>query len=180
MKPLTVEFLALALTVSCGADRYGHSRTYTYWGDEERFARRARTDAVYDEVVRMPDRFLDQSITWFGIVTRVAPSAGGSMLVAMSLRAHQDRHLCADETEASCHVTINERDAGAFSARVRLSAEDAVGENRVQPGSLLRVYGVLMPGQTDANGGPVLRADFYRHWPRGQYMTTAAREVLRR
>ena len=98
----------------------------------------------------------------------------------MLVRTHQDRHLCEDETEGSCRVTVSDRDGGPFSAVIALAPEDTAGENRVQTGSLLRVYGPLIPGQYDAQGGPVLRAQFYRHFPRGQYVTTAARGSWRR
>jgi hypothetical protein len=77
-------------------------------------------------------------------------------------------------------VTVSERDGGPFTALVQLSPEDQTGENRVQTGSLLRVYGTLVPGEYDAQGGPVLRAQHYRHWPRGQYVTTAAAANWRR
>jgi hypothetical protein len=175
--------LASSATTACGSGgRYGYAREYVYAPDEERYARQADSDAIYDEVRRMPDRFNGRMITWFGVVTSAEPAPGGGGLtrVALQQRTHRERHLCEDETEASCRVTVSDQDGGPFTALVRLSTEDTAGENRVQPGGLLRVYGTLVPGEYDAQGGPVVRAQFYRHWPRGQFVTTAAAALWRR
>lgn len=170
------------LASSCGGGgRYGYARTYTYFGDEARFARQANNEAVYDEVRRLPDRFNTTMLSWFGVVTELTPGAGGTMRVALNLRTHQERHLCEDETDGSCRVTVSEADGGPFSAALTaVSAEDSHGENRIQVGSLIHVYGRLVAGEYDARGGPVVRAEFYRHWPRGQYVTTASRGSWRR
>lgn len=173
-------WLALALAGCGGAGRYGYARSYVYYGEEEQYARRANNDAIYDEVRRMPDRYAGQLLSWFGVVTEVANGPGDTRRIALQVRTHQERHLCEDETDSSCRVTVSERDGGPFTAIVRLSPEDQVGENRVQPGSLLRVYGTLVQGEYDAQGGPVLQVQHYRHWPRGQYVTTAARTYWRR
>lgn len=50
----------------------------------------------------------------------------------------------------------------------------------MQANSLLRVFGTVVPGEYDAEGGPVIRAAYYRHWPRGQYVTTNAAGAMRR
>ena len=170
---------ALLLSTSCGgAGRYGYARSYVYYGNEAPYGRRAH-DALYDEVRRLPDRFNQQLISWFGVVTSVTTSGAESRL-GMQLRIHQERHLCEDESESSCRVTVSESDGGPFTAVLRLAPEDQIGENRLQPGALVRVYGTLSQGEYDPQGGPVLRAEFYRHWPRGQYVTTAARGAFRR
>jgi hypothetical protein len=183
LAPLAPLALCLALSTvgACGgAGRYGYSREYVFLPEERAYAERADETAVYDEVRRMPDRFEGRVLTWWGQVTQVDRVADGTARVTMQLHAHQERHLCEDETDGSCRVTINERDAGSFSAIVRLTPEDQSGENRVQPLSLLRVYGTLAQGETNGDGGPVLRAQYYRHWPRGQYVTTAAAGAMRR
>lgn len=172
--------LASALGGGCGGGRYGYARTYTYLPGEEQYARRASEEAIYDEVRRMPDRFANRTISWFGTVTNVEARPNGDARISMQLRTHQERHLCEDETEGSCRVTVSDQAGGPFTAIVRLSPEDTTGENRVQPLSLLRVYGTLVPGEYDAEGGPILRAQYYRHWPRGQYVTTAAAANWRR
>ncbi len=38
----------------------------------------------------------------------------------------------------------------------------------------------LVQGEYDDQGGPVLQAQYYRHWPRGEYVTTANVGALRR
>ena len=184
MNTRTLSALALAsasMIAGCAsAGRYGYAREYVYLSDERAYGDRADETAVYDEVRRLPDRFNDRLISWWGIVTDVETSSNGAARVTMQLRTHQARHLCEDETEASCRVTINDRDGGSFTAIVTLSPDDQVGENRVQPLSVLRVYGTVMQGDYNREGGPILRAQYYRHWPRGQYVTSSAAGALRR
>ncbi len=178
----TTAALLLALSTGCaGAGRYGYAQTYAPLGDEQPWISRARADAVYDEVRRMPDQYQNETLSFFGVVTGVEPGRGSSPArVSMQIRTHQERHLCDDETERSCRVTVSERDGGPFTALIDLRPEDAAGENRVQVFSLLRVFGRLVPGEYDAQGGPVIRAEYYRHWPRGEYVTTAAAAAMRR
>jgi hypothetical protein len=56
---------------------------------------------------------------------------------------------------------------------------DTEGVNRVQRESLLKIYG-KPSGEYDSTGGPILAVDFYRHWPRGQYVDTTAQGLMRR
>lgn len=176
---LPLAALLVVAQVGCGgAGRYGYARTYVPLDDERAFSERAE-ETVYDEVRRAPESYQNQTLSWFGVVTGVELS-GGTARVAMQLRAHQERHLCEDESESTCRVTVSARDGGPFTALVALRPDDAAGENRVQPNSLLRVYGRLVAGEYDAQGGPVLRAAYYRHWPRGEYVTTAASANFRR
>ena len=51
--------------------------------------------------------------------------------------------------------------------------------DRLWTGSLVRVYGTAT-GETDADDGPVLQAQWYRHWPAHYYVTTAAAGSMRR
>lgn len=172
--------LALGLVACGGAGPYGHSRAYITASSEREWQERAQ-ESVYDEVRRMPDQYQDRTLSWFGVVVSVEEGrAGEPSRVALQLRTHQERHLCEDEAESSCRVTVSQRDGGPFTAVVRLSPEDQAGENRVQPNSLLRVYGTLAMGEYDAQGGPVLRAGYYRHWPRGEYVTTGSAGSWRR
>jgi hypothetical protein len=128
----------------------------------------------------MPDLYRDRVVNWFGVVTAVEAGASGSARIALQVRTHQDRHLCEDEGETTCRVTVSQRDGGPFTAVVTLRPEDALGENQVQPNSLLRVFGTVAVGEYDAQGGPVLRVQYYRHWPRGEYVTTASAGAWRR
>jgi hypothetical protein len=162
-----------------GAGRYGYARTYSALDAEERWVERANSDAVYDEVRRLPDQFQGQTLSFFGVVTGVQTSREGDR-IALQVRTHQERHLCHDETDSSCRVTVSERDGGPFTAILTLRPEDVSGENRVQVYSLLRVFGTLQQGQYDDQGGPILRVEFYRHWPRGEYVTTGAASSMRR
>ncbi|MDP3277550.1 MAG: hypothetical protein Q8Q09_20355 [Deltaproteobacteria bacterium] len=179
-----VTLLASALSLfgtGCGGGgRYGYSREYVFLPDERAIAERADETAVYDEVRRLPDRFTDRTLSWWGVVTEVESASNGSARVTMQLRTHQPRHLCADETDASCRVTINERDGGSFTALVQLTPDDQAGENRVQTLSMMHVYGAVVQGEYNREGGPILRTQFYRHWPRGQYVTTGASAGMRR
>lgn len=178
---LAAAALSLALAHCGGAGRYGYSRAYSPLDAEETWIARAQTDAVYDDVRRMPEEYRGRTLSFFGVVTAVTPGRGAEPTrVALQIRAHQERHLCDDETDRSCRVTVSARDGGPFTAVVALRPDDVDGENRVQVFSLLRVFGQLVPGEYDAQGGPVLRADFYRHWPRGEYVTTAASAAMRR
>jgi hypothetical protein len=178
---LAITAMALALPACSGAGRYGYAQTYSPLGDEEAWVERANNDAVYDEVRRMPDSYRDQTLSFFGVVTGVDAGQGGAPArIALQIRTHQARHLCEDETDRSCRVTVSARDGGPLTAVIALRPEDAAGENRVQVFSLLRVFGRLVPGEYDAQGGPVLRAEFYRHWPRGEYVTTEASSAMRR
>ena len=55
-----------------------------------------------------------------------------------------------------------------------LEPEDKTGRDRLYAGSLVKVYGHVTP-EYDDRGGPIVKADYYRHWPRGNYVTTTAR-----
>jgi hypothetical protein len=180
MQTMNLWCLLLVSTLGCaGAGRYGYARSYVPLDAEAPWLARANSEAVYDEVRRMPEQFQGQTLSFFGVVTGVQSSREGDR-VSLQVRTHQARHLCHDETESSCRVTVSERDGGPFTALLVLRPEDVTGENRVQVYSLLRVYGTLVPGQYDDQGGPVLRGEFYRHWPRGEYVTTAAASAMRR
>ncbi|MBL8685353.1 MAG: hypothetical protein JNK05_39605 [Myxococcales bacterium] len=172
--------VAFAIAGCSGAGRYGYAREYVYLPDERSFGERSDETAVYDEVRRMPDRFNDRLLSWWGVVTDVERASNGASRVTMQLRTHQERHLCEDETDGSCRVTINDRDGGSFTAVIQLRPEDAEGENRLQPLSLVRVYGTVMQGEYNREGGPILRTQFYRHWPRGQFVTSSAAGGMRR
>lgn len=171
--------MALMVLGCAGAGPYGHARTYVALPEEAGHAARAE-EAVYDEVRRMPDGYQGRTLAFFGVVESVEAGEGGATRVSLQQRTHQERHLCEDDTERSCRVTVNARDGGPFTVVLTLRPADGTGEQRVQRGSLLRVFGTLEVGSYDAQGGPVLRGVWYRHWPRGEYVTTASAAVMRR
>ncbi|MBI5500749.1 MAG: hypothetical protein HY907_10945 [Deltaproteobacteria bacterium] len=178
MRRTTPAILLLA-ALGCGGNPYGYARYYIPFGEEDTYAA-AAIEPPYTDVVRDPGAFADETLGWFGVVREVLPQDDGSVLVRMSQRPHVERHLCSARSEDSCRVTVSERDAGPFSVRLRLRpGPDSEGENRVQWESLLKIYG-RPGGDYDSTGGPLLDVDYYRHWPRGQYVDTTASPVMRR
>lgn len=172
---------ALLLLTACGgAGQYGFAREYVPLDAEEPYIEET-TEISYEEVRRDPADFSEATVAWFGVVTAVAvdPSGSAPALVSMTFRTHQARHLCRDETRGSCRVTVSERAGGPFSALVEIRPDDRDGETRLWNGSLLKVYGVPT-GDFDDEGGPILRARWYRHWPRGYFVTTGAAGAMRR
>ena len=168
--------VALAACYSAGI--YGYDRTYVPLDDEDDLIERASVPP-YVDVKRDPREFRGKMLTWFGVVTTTESGQGGRTALHLAHRIHQDRHLCADMERDTCRVTVSERSEGPFTAEVQVRSEDSGGRNRLQPGSLIRVYGEVTGGY-DSEGGPVVQARWYRHWPRGQYLTTAARGQMRR
>jgi hypothetical protein len=96
------------------------------------------------------------------------------------MRSLQLRNLCDAEDEDTCRVTVSEREHGTINLLLNLRAEDDRGELSVGPGSLLRVVGTIGQDADPVEGTPIMRVSFYRHWPRGYFVTTKAAAVLRR
>lgn len=179
MRKLAMGALVL-LTVGCAGNRYGYARTYQPWGEEPTYLQRA-VDLAYEDVRRFPDRHAQDLVGWFGVVREIVEldRATGEARLRLELRPHQQRHLCSDETSGSCRVTVSDRTIGPFTVLVRLRPEEIVeGSERVWMGSLLRVYGHVMDAGTEESG-PILQAEWHRHWPHGTYVTTAARGSMR-
>ena len=161
------------------AGRYGYARTYVALDDEATWASRAE-EPVYDDIRRAPEPYRGRVVSFFGVVRSVGRGEGGASRLALQVRTHQERHLCEEDSESSCRVTVSARDGGPFTAVVTLRPEDLDGENRLQTNSLVRVFGTVTPGEYDPEGGPVVQVQYYRHWPRGQYVTTASADSMRR
>lgn len=175
---LVVAGLALA---GCGGTPYGFAREYTTYGDEDAFFEQASA-ATYEDVRRSAPDYTGSLIGWFGVVTAVAvedDNDQATVRVQFEHRVHQDRHLCRDERSVSCRVTVAARSGGNFSALLHLRPEDVSGQDRLNVGSLLKIYGTPQ-GQLSADGDPVVEARYYRHWPRGYFVTTASRDEMRR
>lgn len=164
----------------CVSDPYGFAPQYVPRSDEQGYLKRA-VEPSYEEVRRDPASYQQALVAWFGVVDEVQPRKGEPGAVRVSLRQHfhQDRHLCTDQFSSSCRVTISEREGGPFTVWLQLRPEDREGRNRVYSGSLLKVYGRAVP-EYDERGGPILRGDYYRHWPRGTYVTTRRSVNMRR
>lgn len=173
----------LALLVSffgCGgAGPYGYAREYVPLGDEEPHIEGA-TEITYEEVRRDPIDFQSTKVGWFGVVTAVNVDGSGAGTITMTYRTLSARNLCEDERDSSCRVTVSERAGGPFTAQVQLRSNELSGEKKLWIGSLVKIYGAPTGELDPESGGPVLQADFHRHWPRGTYVTTGARGSMRR
>ena len=168
----------LVSALGCGGSRYGYARQYETADGESAYLTRS-VDAAYEEVRRA--RPEDQPfVGWFGVVTSTPEVSGGVARMRMSLRTHQERHLCRTEYADSCRVTVTERELGTYTVQIPIRAEDTrEDQTRLGPGSLLRVYG-RSAGEQDASGDPVIVAEWYRHWPRFTYVTTGSAGSMRR
>ncbi|MBZ0116467.1 MAG: hypothetical protein K8H88_05725 [Sandaracinaceae bacterium] len=178
MRRLTLLLGLLAMLISgCGGNTYGYARTYAPLGDEVAFLQREQ-DLSYQDVIRFPDRYADQVVGWFGVVTAMEDAGDGLTQLRLDLRVHQERHLCQDETDASCRVTVSARTIGPFLALVEVRPEDRDGPRRLWTGSLVKIYGTPT-GHGDEEHGPSLRTLYYRHWPHGTFVTTTASGSMR-
>lgn len=164
-----------ALILSCrSAGPYGYSRVYTPTSDEAQ-AVTGKPELDPRAVARSPDPRL-RAFWTFGVVTNRSPGPGGAAYVALSLRALAPQNQCASRDEDTCRVTVSDRETGRAHALLTLTAEDDLGERSVALGSLLRVVGSIAEDVDPTDGGAIVRATFYRHWPRGFY--TAAKSDI--
>jgi hypothetical protein len=171
--------VALGSGLGCGGNPYGYAPEYVPLSEEEPYGERGLALA-YEDVRRDPLKYKDKLVAWFGVVKDVQPVPGEDQVrVALDLRFHQERHLCTDQFDDSCRVTISEKEGGPFSAVVTLRSEDREGRDRVTSGSLLKVYGKPLADYDD-RGGPLLATEYYRHWPLGTYVNTARATNMRR
>jgi len=166
--------VASLLAISCrAAGPYGHSRVYTPTSDEAQ-AVSGKPELDPRGIQRSPDQ--RSRVFWtFGVVTHRAPGPGGAAYLALSLRALQSPNRCESRDEDTCRVTVTDRETGRAHALVTLTSEDDLGERSVALGSLLRVVGSVAEDVDPSDGSAILRASFYRHWPRGFY--TAAKST---
>jgi hypothetical protein len=163
---------------ACGGGQYGYDRAYVALGDEDPHMEQVGP-VSYEDVRRDPADYRTATLGWFGVVTSVERDSDNRTLIHGTHRIHQARHLCSDETAGSCRVTVSDRQSGPFTAVVDIHPEDREGELRLWAGSLVKVYG-SPSGEFDTEGGPILEGAYYRHWPRGTYVTTGAAGSMRR
>ena len=178
-----------AVVAGCGAGPYGFAREYVPLDEEEALHERG-VELPYSAVVSDPADHRDALIAWFGVVESVTPADDGRHLIRLSHRTHRDRHLCDDESSSSCRVTVHFKSSGGFSALVELRPEDTVASlDKVQPGTLLRVFGKVRCRENDDEqivcdyddqGGILLDAVWYRQWPARYFVTTRAASTMRR
>jgi hypothetical protein len=178
MRLLAATFALVAL--SCGsAGQYGHSKTYSTLSEEDTAAEGAKD---YDPVMakRSPEKWKGKTVSAFGIVVNRSSGPAGASQVKLSLRTLETRNLCESTDEDTCRVTVSEHEHAIVHAMLHLRTEDDLGEHSLGPGSLVRVIGVVADAVDASDGEPVLQAKYYRHWPRGFFVTTADRKFMRR
>lgn len=169
---------ACAIVACSSPGQYGYSRAYSPLDAEAKAGEGARE---YDPVMakRVPDEWKKSKIMLFGVVKARKDVAGGGTDLTLGMRALAERNLCDDADESSCRVTVSNREHATVHVLARLASGDDIGKFSVQIGSLLRVVGHLTDDAAP-DGDAVVRADYYRHWPRGEYVTTADSEHMRR
>lgn len=181
-EPLVIRrvLVVSSLLAAChGAGAYGYSATYATTSDEESASSGARE---YDPVMygREPEKWRSGKTALFGVVTSRAPGPGGAAYFTLSVRKLETRNLCSNKNdEDTCRVTVSDRDFGVVHVLAPLKPEDDMGEHSIAVGSLLRVVGTFGEDVDPADGAPVMRASFYRHWPRYFYVTKSKADLMR-
>ncbi len=175
-----ISLLLCPLIFACHSPgQYGHSRVYSPLDAEEAALKGAKE---FDPVMaqRKPEDWRGKPVSFFGIVMSRTEGPAGTEDLKLSVRGLEERNLCQSSDEASCRVTVGERERSIAHARVLLSADDAVGKLSIGVGSLVRVVGLLEDGVSPQDGSPIVRATYYRHWPRNYFVTTAQRGQMLR
>lgn len=155
---------------------YGHSIEYAPLSEEEKAV---HTALEYDPVMASRDaaRWSQQSVSLFGIVEKRAKSSGPEVELTLSVRTLAPRNLCEETGEDSCRVTVSDREYGKIDARLKLTTNDAIGAQRVTINSLVRVVGKL---EYQGDTPTAIVGTYYRHFPRNEYVTMAARSYMTR
>jgi hypothetical protein len=173
-------FPVLVLLAAChSAGPYGHAVNYVPLGDEERAAKGVRD---YDPVMaqRRPEEWGKTPVSLFGVVTNRGSGPTGSAYLTISVRRLENRNLCENANdEDTCLVTVSDADFGVVHAQVELKGEDDVGEHSVGGGSLVRVIGGFVENVDPNDGALVMKATYYRNWPRYAYATRSAASHMR-
>jgi hypothetical protein len=172
--------LGPVLLAAChSAGLYGHSVVYEPLSDEAKAASSARE---YDPVMfqRQPEQWRSKPVSLFGIVTNRGSGPGGGSYVTVSVRRVEPRNLCENANdEDTCRTTVSDRDFGVVHVILAPRPEDDVGEHSLGIGSLIRGFGTFGQDVDPNDGAPVLRASYYRHWPRYFYVTKASAQNMR-
>jgi len=170
---------ASAAILSCGGGgKYNYAIKYhplkgekAYFADFE--------EINYEEIKSDPLKYKGAKLGWFGTVLEMGENDDGTLTLLLAYRTHRERHLCEDQlVKSSCRVTVSEKSHGTFSITLKPGAEDKKGKHQINYKSLLRIYGTPT-GDYDDEGGPILTCDYYRHWPPGTYVTTAAAKYMK-
>jgi hypothetical protein len=171
---------SFALVGGChSAGLYGHAVNYEPLGDEQGAVTGARE---YDPVMfqREPDAWRAKPSSLFGVVTNRSAAPGGGAYLTLSVRRLEPRNLCDNANdEDTCRVTVSDADFGVVHGISALHGDDDVGEHSVGIGSLMRLVGMFGQDVDPNDGAPILRATYYRHWPRYFYVTKSSARNMR-
>jgi hypothetical protein len=171
--------IVVALLISaCGGGQYGFSRTYEPLIGERAHLEKAQ-ELPLEDVRKAPYDYKTVEVAWFGVVQSIHELGDGRSELYLAGRIHQARHLCKDEYQDSCRMTVSESSPGNFVARLKLKDDEKTGKERIWVGSLLKIYGTPT-GDYDEKGDPIVDVSYHRHWPRGYYVTTAQRSGMTR
>ncbi|MEO8876596.1 MAG: hypothetical protein ABI461_13480 [Polyangiaceae bacterium] len=172
--------LVAVLLMAChSAGPYGHAVSYVPLSDEDDAVKSAKE---YDPVMfqRMPEEWHKKPVTLFGVVTSRTPGQNGAAYVTLSVRRLEPRNLCQNmNDDDTCRVTVSDRDFGVVHALITLRPDDDVGPKSVGVSSLVRLVGTFGEEVDTGDGGPILRATFYRHWPPFFFVTKSAARDMR-
>jgi hypothetical protein len=177
--PLVPAALLLALAACHSPGPYGHAPQYAPLDDEKSAVADARE---YDPVMyqRLPDEWRKGTVSLFGVVTNRGSGPGGGAYLALSVRRLEPRNLCDSmHDDDTCRVTVSDADWGVVHVLVPLTGADDVGEHSVGVGSLVRVVGQITEAVDPNDGTPIVRARWYRHWPRYFWVPKSAARELR-
>ena len=174
MRHRLTAFALLFVTACSSAGPYGFSRTYSPLSAEADAAEGARD---YDPVMVERDKadWKKAKISVFGIVQKRSEGPAGMAYVTLSVRTLEVRNLCEALDEQTCRVTVGQHEFAVVHALLKLAPGDDIGEKSLNRGSLVRVVGKLTDEVDPEDGTSVLKADYYRHWPRNFFVTTASR-----
>ena len=154
------------------AGPYGFSRSYQPLSAEASAIEGARE---YDPVMAERDKeeWHKSPTSLFGVVMSRTSAKDGSAYLTLSMRTLSERNLCDDFDEDTCRVTVSDHEYATLHATLKLASADDIGQYSVGKGSLVRVVGKLTDEVDADDGASVLRASYYRHWPRHYFVTTA-------
>ena len=176
---------SLAILLSLGvlgchsAGPYGYSREYTPLSAEEEAVAAARE---YDPVMvqRDPDDWKKGKVSLFAVVLARKDGPGGAAYLSLGMRTLAPRNLCDDFDEETCRVTVSSKEHAVVHAVAKLQSGDDIGKTSVAAGSLLRLVGKISDSVDPNDGQPVLEVSYYRHWPRGYFVTTNDSDHMRK
>ncbi len=171
--------LSVASVGCSSAGPYGYSRDYSPLSAEEEAVDGARE---YDPIMaqREPDDWKKGKVMLFGVVRSRSEGPGGTAYLSLGMRTLAARNLCDDFEEETCRVTVGTKEHAIVHVLAKLDANDNIGKESVSAGSLVRVVGKLSDGVDPDDGMPVLEVQYYRHWPRGFYVTSADASHMRK